>query len=115
MIYSFEKRKDGKLEVTWEQSDTECYIWNNQGEQHSYMTEVDVTLHEDDLKELIEGIWDIWDEDGKNKERIGEFIERMGKGEFVTALDHDVIPEMVAHPRENPYIFYDEYLEDDGE
>ncbi len=22
--------------------------------------------------------------------------------------------EMINHPRENPYIFYDEYLEDDG-
>ncbi len=68
-----------------------------------------------DLKELIEGVWDVWDEDGKNKERIGEFIERMGKGEFVKAIDHEPVPQMVVHPRENPYIFYDEYLEDDGE
>jgi dissimilatory sulfite reductase (desulfoviridin) alpha/beta subunit len=28
-------------------------------------------------------LWEVWDEDGKNKERIGEFMERMGKGEFV--------------------------------
>ena len=24
-------------------------------------------------------------------------------------------PEMVAHPRENPFIFYEEYFEEDGE
>ncbi|MCG8335847.1 MAG: dissimilatory-type sulfite reductase subunit alpha [Proteobacteria bacterium] len=77
------------------------------------------------LKELIEAFWEVWDEDGKNKERIGEFMERMGKGEFVKAvaevledndseLELDVLPDQIFHPRENPYIFYDEYLEDDG-
>jgi sulfite reductase alpha subunit len=62
------------------------------------------------LKELLEEFWDIWDENGKNKERIAEFIERMGKGEFVTAVNQEPIPEMVKTPRENPYIFYDEYF-----
>jgi hypothetical protein len=23
-------------------------------------------------------------------------------------------PEMVAHPRENPYVFYEEYIEEEG-
>ena len=64
----------------------------------------------EELKELIEEFWDIWDENGKNKERIGEFIERMGKGEFVTAIGQETIPEMVKQPRENPYIFYDEFF-----
>jgi len=79
----------------------------------------------DNLKELIEAFWEVWDEDGKNKERIGEFMERMGKGEFVKAVaailedndsevELDVMPDQILHPRENPYIFYDEYLEDDG-
>jgi len=79
----------------------------------------------ENLKELIEALWEVWDEDGKNKERIGEFMERMGKGEFVMAVDGmlkdadsevEMLPliEMINHPRENPYIFYDEYLEDDG-
>jgi len=77
----------------------------------------------DNLKELIEAFWEVWDEDGKNKERIGEFMERMGKGEFVEAVgailkekDSEVelssIPEHIIHPRDNPYIFYDEYLEE---
>jgi sulfite reductase alpha subunit len=77
----------------------------------------------DNLKELIEAFWEVWDEDGKNKERIGEFMERMGKGEFVEAVgnilkdnDSEVeLSSMIEHinyPRENPYIFYDEYLEE---
>jgi len=77
----------------------------------------------DNLKELIEAFWEVWDEDGKNKERIGEFMERMGKGEFVEAVgailkDNDSEIElcsavdMISYPRENPYIFYDEYLEE---
>lgn len=77
----------------------------------------------DNLKELIEAFWEVWDEDGKNKERIGEFMERMGKGEFVEAVgailkDNDSEIElcsavdMINYPRENPYIFYDEYLEE---
>lgn len=79
----------------------------------------------DELKELIEAFWEVWDEDGKNKERIGEFMERMGKGEFVKAVaavledndsevELDCFTDQILHPRENPYIFYDEYLEDDG-
>ena len=79
----------------------------------------------ENLKELIEALWEIWDEDGKNKERIGEFMERMGKGEFVEAVgelladgDSEVSMtshiDMIVHPRENPYIFYDEYLEEEG-
>jgi len=27
----------------------------------------------------------------------------------------EAIPEMIKHPRENPYIFYDEYFEEDDE
>ena len=32
----------------------------------------------DDLKDLIEKIWDLWDENGKIRERLGEFIQRVG-------------------------------------
>ena len=66
----------------------------------------------DDLKELIEKIWDIWGEEGKNRERVGEFIQRVGLGNFLEAIDVEPIPEMIAHPRENPYVFYDEYFEE---
>jgi sulfite reductase alpha subunit len=70
----------------------------------------------DDLKDLVDRIWDVWCEEGKNRERVGEFIQRVGMGNFLEAIEVDPIPEMVAHPRENPYVFYEEYFEeDDGE
>ncbi len=61
----------------------------------------------EDLKDLVEAIWDVWSEEGKNRERVGEFIQRVGMGNFLEAIGLDPEPEMVAFPRENPYVFYD--------
>ncbi len=69
----------------------------------------------DELKDLIERIWEPWAEHGKNRERVGEFIERVGKGNFLEEIGLDPKPEMVKHPRENPYIFYEEVYEEDEE
>ena len=66
----------------------------------------------DELKELIENIWDVWCEEGKNRERIGEFIQRVGMGNFLDAIGVEPVAEMIAHPRENPYVFYEEYYEE---
>ncbi|MFH1756170.1 MAG: dissimilatory-type sulfite reductase subunit alpha [Candidatus Latescibacterota bacterium] len=66
-----------------------------------------------ELKELTEKIWDFWGEHGKNRERVGELIQRIGLGNFIEAIELEPIPEMIAHPRENPYIFFEEYFEDD--
>jgi sulfite reductase alpha subunit len=63
-----------------------------------------------DLKDLVESMWDVWCEEGKNRERIGEFIQRVGMGNFLDAIGLEPCAEMVAHPRENPYVFYN--LED---
>jgi sulfite reductase alpha subunit len=60
----------------------------------------------EDLKDLVRTIWDLWAEEGKNRERVGEFIQRVGLGNFLSAIGLDPEAEMVAHPRENPYIFY---------
>jgi len=60
-----------------------------------------------DIKELLAAIWDIWSEHGKNRERIGEFIQRIGLGNFLEQIGLDPAPEMVSQPRTNPYIFYD--------
>ena len=69
-----------------------------------------------EIKEMVERIWDLWCEEGKARERVGEFIQRVGLGNFLEACEIDIVPEMVAHPRENPYIFYEDYYEeDDGE
>jgi sulfite reductase alpha subunit len=62
----------------------------------------------DALCEIVEEIWDLWCEDGKNRERVGEFIERVGKGNFLEAIGLEPIPEMVEYPRDNPYVFYEQ-------
>jgi sulfite reductase alpha subunit len=67
----------------------------------------------EELYDLVDKIWDLWSEEGKNRERVGEFIQRVGMGAFLDEIEVDPIPEMVAHPRENPYVFYEEYEEDD--
>ena len=64
----------------------------------------------EEFKEFIEKAWDWWDENGKVRERIGELIYRKGMAEFLKAVELDPIPQMVKHPRENPYYFW--YPED---
>jgi sulfite reductase alpha subunit len=68
-----------------------------------------------EIKELIEKIWDVWGENGKNRERVGEFIQRVGLGNFLEAVGIEPDARMVAHPRENPYVFYEEYVEADDQ
>ena len=60
----------------------------------------------EDIKELIAAMWDLWAEHGQNRERIGEFIQRVGLGNFLEQIGLDPAPEMVVQPRTNPYIFY---------
>jgi sulfite reductase alpha subunit len=61
----------------------------------------------DDIKELINAIWELWAEHGKNRERVGEFIQRIGMGNFLEQIGLEPRPEMVVHPRTNPYVFYE--------
>ena len=63
-----------------------------------------------ELKNLIEKMWEWWDENGKARERIGELIQRMGMRNFLAAIELEPHPDMVFHPRANPYVFYDEYF-----
>ncbi len=60
----------------------------------------------DTLKELVSRVWEFWDEYGKNRERIGELIQRVGMSNFLDAIGLDPIPQMVTAPRDNPYIFF---------
>ena len=69
----------------------------------------------EDLKDLVETMWDVWSEEGKNRERIGEFIQRVGLPNFLEAIGLEPEPEMVAHPRDNPYVFYRQEEEDTAE
>jgi len=66
-----------------------------------------------EIKDMVEKIWDLWCEEGKNRERVGEFIQRVGLGNFLEAIGMEPQAEMVSHPRENPYIFYEEYFEEE--
>ncbi len=60
----------------------------------------------DEFCDIIEEIQDVWCEEGKSRERIGEFIQRVGMGNFLEAVGLEPVPEMVAFPRDNPYIFF---------
>jgi len=62
----------------------------------------------DEFKEFIGKVWDFWDENGKNRERIGELIQRVGLPKFLEAVGQAPNPRMVKEPRSNPYIFYRE-------
>ena len=69
----------------------------------------------EELKDLTEKIWDFWGEHGKNRERVGELVQRVGLGNFLEAIEVEPQIEMIAHPRENPYIFFEEYFEEGDE
>ncbi|MGC8491960.1 MAG: dissimilatory-type sulfite reductase subunit alpha [Syntrophobacteraceae bacterium] len=60
-----------------------------------------------EFKEFVEKLWDWWMENGKNRERLGELIQRQGIRELLKAVELDPDPRMVNTPRYNPYIFYD--------
>lgn len=58
------------------------------------------------VEELIRRIWDFWDEYGKPRERVGELVQRVGMASFLDGIGLDPVAEMVAAPRDNPYIFF---------
>ncbi len=62
----------------------------------------------DEIKEVIEGIWDWWMEEGKNRERLGELIKRQGFQKMLEAVNIKPVPQHVKEPRSNPYIFWKE-------
>ena len=60
-----------------------------------------------EFKGFVEKMWDLWMEEGKNRERLGEMIQRIGLRVFLKACELTPDPRMVNTPRFNPYIFYD--------
>ena len=58
------------------------------------------------IKELVRRVWEFWDEYGKNRERVGELIQRVGMANFLDAIGLEPTPEMITAPRDNPYIFF---------
>lgn len=61
-----------------------------------------------ELKDLVEKVWDWWMEEGKNRERLGELIQRKSMQEFLRVIELEPNPRMVDEPRSNPYIFWKE-------
>ncbi|MFC1910178.1 dissimilatory-type sulfite reductase subunit alpha [Chloroflexota bacterium] len=66
-----------------------------------------------DLKDLLAKIWDFWDENGKIRERVGELILRVGLGNFLEAIGLEPSPQMISQPRDNPFIYAEEYFEEE--
>jgi sulfite reductase alpha subunit len=62
----------------------------------------------DEFKEFVDKMWNWWMEEGRNRERLGELIQRKGLQEFLDVTGLKPIPQMIEHPRENPYIFWKE-------
>jgi sulfite reductase alpha subunit len=62
----------------------------------------------EEFKEFVDKMWDWWMEEGRNRERLGELIQRKGLQEFLEVTGLKPIPQMIDHPRENPYIFWKE-------
>ena len=57
----------------------------------------------DKFIELCERIIDCWNDNGFEKERIGETIERIGLKQFLDGVGLEASVDMVAKPRSNPY------------
>ncbi|MFH1091289.1 MAG: sulfite reductase, dissimilatory-type subunit alpha, partial [Pseudomonadota bacterium] len=66
----------------------------------------DITEQYREFKDFIEKVWDWWDEEGKNRERLGELIQRLGYRTFMEVTGLEPVPQMIKEPRSNPYIFY---------
>ncbi|MEW6615166.1 MAG: dissimilatory-type sulfite reductase subunit alpha [Thermodesulfobacteriota bacterium] len=81
-----------------------------EGAQMSTLTVPFMKIEEpyDELKDLIEKVWDFWSEEGKNRERLGEMIQRVGFQKFLEVLEIEPDPRMIQEPRSNPYIFWKE-------
>ena len=62
----------------------------------------------EEVKDVIEPIWDWWMEEGKNCERLGELMKRRGFQALLEQVGIDAMPQHVSEPRHNPYIFWKE-------
>jgi sulfite reductase alpha subunit len=63
------------------------------------------------LQALARKVLDFFAENALDHERIGETIERIGLANVLEALELPVDPNMVLHPRMNPYVRTDDWDE----
>jgi len=59
------------------------------------------------LVELAKNTIDFWAENGLEHERCGEMIERIGLNNFLEGIGMEVDPNMINHPRTNPFVRMD--------
>ncbi|MFZ5483464.1 MAG: dissimilatory-type sulfite reductase subunit alpha [Pseudomonadota bacterium] len=64
------------------------------------------------LNDLSRNILDFFAENALEHERTGEMIERIGLVNFLEGLDIPVDPNMIIHPRTNPYVRTDGWDEE---
>ena len=60
------------------------------------------------LTDLVDTIWEFWNENALEHERIGEFIARIGLATFLDNVGLEPDPNMVSQPRISPYIKFEE-------
>jgi sulfite reductase alpha subunit len=63
----------------------------------------------DKLNDLARGVLDFFAENALEHERTGEMIERIGLVNFLEGIGLEVDPNMLIHPRTNPYIRMDNW------
>ncbi|TAM45775.1 MAG: dissimilatory-type sulfite reductase subunit alpha, partial [Gammaproteobacteria bacterium] len=66
----------------------------------------------DRLAELGRNIMEFWAENGLEHERCGEMVERIGLANFLEGLGLEPDPNMINHPRTNPFVRMDDWDEE---
>jgi sulfite reductase alpha subunit len=64
------------------------------------------------LVDLARNTIEFWAENGLEHERCGEMIERIGLNNFLEGIGREVDPNMINHPRSNPFIRLDGWDEE---
>jgi sulfite reductase alpha subunit len=65
-----------------------------------------------ELEDLCERVIEFFAENALEHERIGETIDRIGLPLFLEGIGVEVDPNMVTHPRSNPYVRTDDWDEE---
>ena len=60
----------------------------------------------DEFMELVGNIHEWWSENGKNRERVGELMLRLGMRNFFKGVGLPPVPQTIRTPRANPFFFW---------
>ncbi|GMT42880.1 MAG: sulfite reductase, dissimilatory-type subunit alpha [bacterium] len=61
------------------------------------------------ITDLVDTIWEFWNDNANEHERIGEFVARIGLATFLKGVGIEPDPNMINRPRISPYIRFEEY------